>query len=169
MDRHTAFRQFVDSEQRGAVALAFRLLGPQRHNAEDIAQKAFLKAWSGLHRFRNEAQVRTWFHRIVVNEVRSFQRWQNLRRRLWAPADAGERVGEDETWGDFALRARINGAMDRLSPPQREAFVLVRLEGLTVEETATVTGRAAGTIKSHLHRALKHLRAELADVYEESV
>jgi DNA-directed RNA polymerase specialized sigma24 family protein len=42
--------------------------------------------------------------------------------------------------------------------------VLVHLEGLTLSEAAAATGRAIGTLKSHLHRALKFLRAELADV-----
>ena len=167
MDRQAAFRQFVDTEQRQAITLAWRLLGPHRIHAEDIAQKAFLKAWKGLHLFRDESKIRTWFHRIVVNEVRSFQRWHTFRRRFWAPSEAGEAIGLDQAWGDIALRAKINSAVETLSAPQREAFVLVRLEGLTVNETATVTGRAPGTIKSHLHRALKHLRAELADVYEE--
>ncbi len=169
MDRSAEFQRFVESEQRRAIALAWRLLGRDRAQAEDIAQKAFLKAWRGLHRFRDDAKLQTWFHRIVVNEVRSYQRWNQLRRRLWAPEEAGATVGENAPRGDFALRRRINSAIDSLSPPQREVFVLVRLEGLTVEEAAMVVGRAPGTIKSHLHRALKHLRSQLAGLYEEAL
>jgi RNA polymerase sigma-70 factor (ECF subfamily) len=54
-----------------------------------------------------------------------------------------------------------------LSAGQREAFVLVHMEGMTVVEAAETLNRAPGTIKSHLHRALKALRAELGDLREE--
>lgn len=66
--------------------------------------------------------------------------------------------------GDPALRARVRKALGRLPHGQREVFVLVHLEGFTVGEAAEMTGRATGTIKSHLHRALAALRWELADL-----
>jgi RNA polymerase sigma-70 factor (ECF subfamily) len=65
---------------------------------------------------------------------------------------------------DPALRERVARALEKLPRGQREAFVLVHLEGLTVVETAEATGRAVGTVKSHLHRALEALRRELADL-----
>jgi RNA polymerase sigma-70 factor (ECF subfamily) len=55
-------------------------------------------------------------------------------------------------------------ALDRLPRGQREAFVLVHLEGFSVQEAARITGRATGTTKSHLHRALDALRRELYDL-----
>ena len=169
MDRQSAFRRFIETEQRHAVTLAWRLLGRDMAQAEDVAQRAFLKAWGGLHKFRDDAQIRTWFHRILINEVRSYQRWRLIRRRLWAPASAADRIGKEAAEGDFALRERINSAVAMLTPAQREVFVLVRLQGLTIHEAATIIGRAQGTIKSHLHRALEHLRTELADLHEDAV
>ncbi len=77
--------------------------------------------------------------------------------------DPVERVDSDP-----AMRARIARALDGLSRGQREAFVLVHLEGMTIRETAQMTRRAEGTIKSHLHRALRALRGELADLAERS-
>ena len=71
--------------------------------------------------------------------------------------------GRDQQRGQ---RERQRGGQP-LPRGQREAFVLVHLEGYTVRETAEITGRAAGTIKSHLHRALKALRKELADLAPE--
>jgi RNA polymerase sigma-70 factor (ECF subfamily) len=66
--------------------------------------------------------------------------------------------------GDPALRRRIGQALERLPAAQRESFLLVHLEGFTASEAAAITGRATGTIKSHLHRALQALRAELGDL-----
>ena len=68
--------------------------------------------------------------------------------------------------GDPGLRSRITTALDALSHRQREAFVLVHLEGLTVREAADFTGSPVGTLKSHLHRALTKLRNELGDLRE---
>ena len=67
-----------------------------------------------------------------------------------------------------ALQLRIAAGLQKLSRGQREAFVLVHLEGFTVSEAATALGKAPGTIKSHLHRAVQRLRLELADLREET-
>jgi RNA polymerase sigma-70 factor (ECF subfamily) len=56
-------------------------------------------------------------------------------------------------------------ALNGLSQGQREAFVLVHLEGFTVAESAQILGKAPGTIKSHLHRAVRALRRRLEDVW----
>ena len=65
---------------------------------------------------------------------------------------------------DPLLRRRIAEALGRLSRGQREAFVLVHLEGFTVRESAKLLGKKEGTVKSHLHRALRTLRSELGDL-----
>jgi RNA polymerase sigma-70 factor (ECF subfamily) len=64
------------------------------------------------------------------------------------------------------LGRRIAEALGRLTRRQREAFILVHLEGFTVRESAELLGKPTGTVKSHLHRALRKLRAELADLQD---
>ena len=162
--RAREFEAFVASHRERAVGLAWRLLGGDGAAAEDVAQEAFVRAHRALPGFRGDARMSTWFHRILVNEVRRHQRWRwvRLRRDTAMPAeveDAGAAVP-----GDPSLRRRIAEALGRLSPGQREAFVLVHLEGFRVEEAAAITGRATGTLKSHLHRALTGLRAQLRDL-----
>jgi RNA polymerase sigma-70 factor (ECF subfamily) len=71
-----------------------------------------------------------------------------------------------EAQGDPALRQRIASALDGLTRSQREVFTLVHLEGFTVRECAEVLGKPAGTVKSHLHRALTTLRRELSDLQD---
>ena len=65
------------------------------------------------------------------------------------------------------LRRRIAAALERLSAAQRETFVLVHLEGFSITEAAAVLGKAPGTLKSHLHRALVSLRETLGDLRRE--
>lgn len=162
-DRERRFAAFVATHRDHAVGLAWRLVGDSS-TAEDVAQEAFARAFRALDRFREESQLSTWFHRILLNEAHRHLRWRWVRRRFAGdmpeePMDplAGPR-------GDPILRARVRAALDRLPRGQREAFVLVHLEGMTVVDAASVTGRAVGTIKSHLHRALRALRQDLADL-----
>jgi RNA polymerase sigma-70 factor (ECF subfamily) len=164
------FDAFVSAHRDRAVSIAWRLLGADAAAAEDVVQEAFVRAHRGLGRFREDAQLSTWFHRILVREVRRHQRWRGVRRRhdagpLAEPdAQPDPRRTQRADAGDPALRRRIARALETLPRGQRETFVLVHLEGLTLAEAAAATGRALGTVKSHLHRALRALRAELADL-----
>lgn len=160
------FRALVDEHQDAAIRTARRLLGGDPA-AEDVAQEAFLRAYKGLPQFRGEASLRTWFFRILVREVQRHRRWQSMRK-VWSTESLSERELPDSPppTGDFALRDRIVRALERLPRRQRETFVLVHLEQFTVKETASLLGVSLGTIKVHLHRALKALRSDLADLRE---
>jgi RNA polymerase sigma factor (sigma-70 family) len=164
--RSERFEAFVDAHRDFAVRIAWQLLGAHHSMAEDIAQQAFMKAWDHLPRFRDDAKLETWFNRILVNQVRSHQRWWGVRRRAATLVGIHFDEPSDYPLGDPGLQRRLASALETLSMGQREAFVLVHLQDLTVTETADITGRAPGTVKSHLHRALHKLRAELNDLWE---
>jgi len=160
------FPAFVEARRERTIRLAYRLLGGDQAAAEDVAQNAFLRAYRALASFRAESSLDTWFYRIVVREAERHRRWRAVRR-LWSSDSEEVPEAVDETVvGDPGLRRRIAAALRELSPLQRRTFVLIHLEGFTVVETAAILGRAVGTVKSHLHRALDRLRADLADVAE---
>jgi RNA polymerase sigma-70 factor (ECF subfamily) len=163
-ERELRFEALVSEHRDRAIGLAWRMLGGDAAAAEDVAQEAFLRAYRGLANFREDAQLTTWFFRILVNEVQRHRRWRWVRERSAGEMPEQPRDPTARADSDPALRTRMAQAIDRLSRGQREAFVLVHLEGMTIRETAEVTGRAEGTIKSHLHRALRSLRSELADL-----
>lgn len=169
-DHETRFLAFVQSHQERAVRVAWRLLGGgDDRAAEDVAQEAFLKAYRGLDRFRDDATLSTWFYRILVNEARSHRRWRAVRQRwgaLWNGADAEPDAEAPSVETDPALRRRLGAAIERLPRGQREVFVLVYLEGFTLEQTAAQLGKALGTVKAHLHRGLHAMRRELQDLRE---
>lgn len=166
LDREQRFFDLVETHQERAVRMAWRLIGGDHAAAEDVAQQAFLKAYRGLYRFRDQASLTTWFYRILVNEARSHRRWRALRDRwqvVWSD-ETTRSVPASTINPDPALQRRLARSLDCLTHGQREVFVLVYLEGFTLEQTAAQLGKALGTIKSHLHRALETLRAELADL-----
>jgi len=160
------FASFVASHRERARQLAWRLVNGDHGAAEDVVQEAFLRAYRALPHFRAEAQLSTWFYRILVRQAANHRRWRAVRERLggWGSPDAPDPSAP--TPGDPALRARIGAALEQLTRRQREVFVLIHLEGFTVRETAEMLGRPDGTVKSHLHRALSRLRRELGDLRE---
>jgi RNA polymerase sigma factor (sigma-70 family) len=163
-DLEDRFIGFVSTHRERARRLAWRLVGGNDAAAEDVTQDAFLKAYSGLGRFREDAKLETWFYRILVRQAQSYARWRGVRE-LWGGL-GGEEAAEPGVHDDRdpVLQRRIGDALSRLSRGQRETFVLVHLEGFTVRETAGILAKAEGTVKSHLHRALAALRADLADI-----
>ena len=156
--------QRVAERYRQPVLEHVRRRGFQGNDAEDVCQDAFAKAYVALGRFRGDSSIETWFYRILVRQAYNYRRWRAVRERwnaVWNeeppdPAPAGP--------GDPGLRRRIAEALSQLTRRQREAFVLVHLEGFTVSECAALLGKPIGTVKSHLHRALKSLRSELSDL-----
>ena len=149
-----------------AIRIASRFVRGDRAAAEDIAQEAFVKAWRALPRFRGEAELTTWLYRVVVNEALSQLRRQRVRDKL-LEIFGPERPATRETHSEPALRTRIERALSALTANERATFVLVHLEGFTVEDTARVLDRRVGTIKSQLHRGLAKLRRELASCWKE--
>ncbi len=158
------FCAFAASHRDRARRLAWRLIGGDEDAAADVAQDAFVKAYRALGRFRGDASLETWFYRILVNQAHKHRRWRAVRERWSADWDEERAATPGDERGDPAIRRRISAALAKLSRRQRESFVLVHHEGFTVRESAQLLGAREGTIKSHLQRALKSLRVELADL-----
>ncbi len=162
------FRLFVASHRDRAQRLAWRLVGGDDAAAEDVTQEAFVKAYRALGQFREEASLATWFYRIVVHQAYNYYRWRTVRE-TWSTLWNGRLPNSAaQASGDPLLRRRIARALAQLSRNQKEAFVLVYLEGFSVREAAALMEKPEGTVKSHLHRALLTLRSELADLTEDT-
>jgi RNA polymerase sigma-70 factor, ECF subfamily len=165
-DLDERFSAFVGTHRERARRLAYRLVGGDEAAADDVAQEAFVRAYAALDRFREDAMLSTWFYRILVRQAQSYRRWRAVRD-AWTGLWSGEaRDPAPVPAGDPGLRRRIGTALAALTRSQREPFILVHLEGFTVREAAAVLRKPEGTVKSHLHRALRALRTELADLRE---
>ncbi|MFC7327956.1 RNA polymerase sigma factor SigM [Marinactinospora rubrisoli] len=158
-----AFGELVRRHRERMWAVAIRVLGDPEE-ASDALQDAFLSAFRGAHRFRGEAQVSTWLHRIVVNACHD-----RMRRKMVRPAiptdDANLDVLSNERYKgtspdptsrtDAALD--VHAALERLPTEQRLALVLVDMLGYRVDEAAEILEVAAGTVKSRCARGRARL------------
>jgi RNA polymerase sigma-70 factor (ECF subfamily) len=130
-----------------------------RASAEDLVQDAVCNALSAQDSFIPGTNFPAWMHRILRNRFIS-----NLRRRrettdiddVAASMFATSGAHEDR----LALK-ELSHAMDRLPVDQREALVMVVLQGMSYEELAAATGCAVGTAKSRVFRARRQLHAWL--------
>lgn len=171
-----AFRQIVERHQNDVYYLALGLLR-NPDDAEDAVQDVFIRAYKSLARFRGDARLGTWLYRVTLNACRDQQRkarFARLQHSLGLLPDPESRWVEERADADperLAASGRIRQdlarALDRLSPAERDTFVLRQLQELSIRETAQVTGRAEGTVKNLLFRALRKLQKELA-VYREA-
>jgi RNA polymerase sigma-70 factor (ECF subfamily) len=160
----SAFALLLDRHVDRVRALAARLL--PTHDAEDVAQEAFLQAYLGLDRLRDPTRFGSWLYGITLNLAR-----MRLRRRPTMPLDDGlvaSRAAEESSPED-AFEARelarlVRDALDVLPPHEREAVLLHYGDGLTSPEVASVLGERAGTVRVRLHRARRRLHEHLNEL-----
>jgi RNA polymerase sigma-70 factor, ECF subfamily len=160
-----AFEQLYRLHAGRVYALCLRLAADPVV-ARELTQDTFVKAWEALPRFRAEASLSTWLHRIAVNAM--LERRRGEQRRTARVSLAGdEDEGEMDVAGiglapDVATAIDLERAIAALPPGVRRAFVLHDVEGFTHEEIATMTGLAAGTLRAQLFRARQLLMRALS-------
>ncbi len=147
-------RLFVERFESMIFGLCLKMLS-RRHDAEDVAQEVFLRAFRNLHRWDGERPLRPWLLTIAANRCRT-QLEERGRRPLlmdlqadWLP----ERTRTDSH--DDA--EEIQRALATLRPEYQQCFVLFYLQELSVEEVAEVLDCPEGTVKTWLHRARKEM------------
>lgn len=135
---------------------SLRLCG-NAEDAEDVTQETFLGAYRGLHRFEGRSSLTTYLYRIAVYRWRQMRTTGQPETARWE-----ERDSSDAERGDPArltlTRMELAAALDTLPDAQREAFLLVKSEGLTCREAAETLDIPVGTVKYHVHQAVHRLQ-----------
>jgi RNA polymerase sigma-70 factor, ECF subfamily len=137
------------------------------HDAEDLAQEAFVKAYQHIGRFRSGEPFGPWIFRIVTNQaldvVKHRARVRQEALDESAPAARGDGAELRAETGQLA-RA-IDAAIESLPGMQRIVARLHLVEQFEHAEIAAMTGLSEGTIRSHLFHARKKLKEQLAVFY----
>jgi RNA polymerase sigma-70 factor, ECF subfamily len=141
------------------------------HEAEDVAQEVFIRAYKSLRHFRGDAKLFTWLYRIAMNVM--YTRTRRAARHRWVHAQAFREKGDafapvprtpEELAESREQSTMILMAIKQLDPRFREVVVLRELEGLDVREVAEILNLPEGTVKSRLHRALADLRRIILEI-----
>jgi len=138
---------------------AARMLG-SRDAAEDAVQDALIRAFDRLADCREPDKFAGWLFLILRNRCFADQRRRHREGRL--PEEAAAGVPASERSEDVVERRERSQALERavgkLTPEQREAFVLKHVAGLPYEEIAQLTGATVASLKMRMHRAYDRLR-----------
>ncbi|MEY7973744.1 RNA polymerase sigma factor [Saccharomonospora xinjiangensis] len=137
-------------------------------DAEDVAQRVFVRAWRSRESFDPvKGGVRSWLLAItrnVISDLRAARtRERSLREAVASVAGFGEAGrGGGEVEEDVVNRLLVTSELDRLAEHQRLVVELAFFANLTHSEIAEDTGLPIGTVKSQLRRALHRLRGRRA-------
>lgn len=166
-----AFAELVTEHQQFVYNLALRTVNDP-HEAEDLAQEAFVRAWVALPNFRGQSQFRTWLYRIVTNLC--YNRLPKLRRDISAIGDEEVVNVADESLAEPGLdletgeqRAFLHEQIEALPESYRLLVTLRYQQELSYEEIASVVSLPLGTVKTGLFRAKARLRDALRQFEEE--
>jgi len=173
-----AFEELVRHYDQAVLRLAMHLTGSE-HEAQDVYQEAFLKAYKSIASFRFECSFYTWIYRIVTNLCLDHLRKRQVRKEDAPVATdaAGEQYDVLDQVPDGRAGAnperdlmrrelgkRIGHALEKLTPRERMVFELKHYHGLKLRTVGEVLNTTEETAKNTLFRATQKLRGALADM-----
>lgn len=166
-----AFRELVERSKINVYRLAYDMTG-NRHDAEDLSQEVFVKAYRALPKFRSESKWSTWLYRITTNVCIDHKRSQSKTMEYRDDLSNDEASSEpnhplsssnpERSAEASMIQENIEQALGQLAPQERSVFVLRHYHDLPLKEIAATMEISEGTVKSYLFRALQRLQRELA-------
>lgn len=163
------FRELFEREGSSVFRFLLRLTR-NRTDADDLVQETFLTLWRKREQFEGRGAVEGWLKRTAWRTYLNSRTQRERRARLTLveqsepgaarvepPADAGPEHRDALAF----LSAKIQGAIDSLPDPAREAFILFRFEGLTCSQIASLTDTPLKTVETRVARATHHVAERL--------
>ncbi|HEX2024810.1 MAG TPA: sigma-70 family RNA polymerase sigma factor [Actinomycetota bacterium] len=155
-----AFAELVERTHRQVYSLAARLVG-DRHEAEDVAQEAYLRVHRSLRSFRGESSFRTWLYRIVANTAMSHLRRRGRFGDVQDDAETVLRLADAPAVHTDVDTDELRRAMETLPEVQRFVVLMKDAYGFSCQEIAEQMGVSEGAVKVRLHRARRRLKEAL--------
>ena len=172
--RHYAFDELMKRYKHKINAYLLRSVR-NYEDAEELTIEVFFKAYRALDSWQPQARFSTWLYKIAHNLSIDHHRARSRRRTYSLDDDelaiedpVASDLGSNPVWQleEKDRNCLIRAAVDQLSPNQKTVFMLHRYEGLQINEITEVLGMAEGTVKVHLHRAMKKLQILLQPFWE---
>ena len=162
-----AFGELVTRYGTKIFTMACGMVGNE-HDARDLAQEGFLKAWRSIRQFEGRSSFYTWLYRLTMNlTIDSLRRKGGHKEVELDNAMPSFLPGPGINCQRAEIRERVNAALAQLSAEHRAVVVLKELEGLQYCEIAEVLNISIGTVMSRIFYARKHLQHLLRSIYNE--
>ena len=167
-----AFGEIVRRWERKIFALCFGMLA-REDDARDAAQETFIAAYRNLAKFRGEAKVSSWLHRIAVNQCLTTKRRAKTRSEDFLDDEkheeeryfvAPEKASPARTIEANERLTLVRQAVTSLPSELRQVIVMKEFEDMTFQEISETLEVPLSTVKSRLYTALKQLRMKLERV-----
>jgi len=167
-----AFGVLVTRHQDRMLAYA-KYMGFSDAQASDLVQDAFVRAFRHLKRCGDPERFAGWLFRILSNLCRTAGA-KRKRRSMQPLEEVGAALPSDEPTPEEAaeaswLRDKVREALDEVPEDQREALVLMYLQGYSVSEIEELTGASTSAVKMRLKRGREALKAELEPLFMEAM
>ncbi|HSO58413.1 MAG TPA: RNA polymerase sigma factor SigW [Paenisporosarcina sp.] len=169
-----AFAEIVELFQDKLYRICYRMLGNQ-HEAEDIAQEAFVRAFINIHTFDTNRKFSTWLYRIGTNLC--IDRIRKKKPDYFLDAEVAGTEGlnmysqiasKDELPEQEVLKMemqdRVQYEISRLPDKYRAVIVLKYMEDLPLQEISEILEMPLGTVKTRIHRGREALRKQLSNM-----
>lgn len=163
----SSYDYLVNKYRKRVVSIAWGIVR-NAHDAEDLGQEAFVKAFQKMGRFQSGEPFGPWIFRIVTNlsldVLKHRKRFKHEELSEAEPAERRDRADLPAITNE--LGARIDRAIESLPEMQRVVARLYLVEEFGHPEIAAMTHLSEGTIRSHLSLARRKLKEQLADLHE---
>ncbi|WP_066059166.1 RNA polymerase sigma factor SigW [Robertmurraya korlensis] len=170
----SAYGEIVEIYKDKVFQLCFRILG-NRHEAEDMAQEAFIRAYVNISSFNIDLKFSTWLYRIATNlcidRIRKKKPDYYLDAEvsgtdgltMYSQVAADTILPEDEI-ESLELQETIQREITKLPEKYRSVIVLKYIEELSLNEISEILDIPLGTVKTRIHRGREALRHQLRNV-----
>jgi RNA polymerase sigma-70 factor (ECF subfamily) len=138
-----------------ALLHVLRRWAVDREELQDLVQEALLALHTARHSYDPQQPFEPWLFSIVRYVAGRYRR-RRMRRMSWEVLV--DEVEERPAAPEIDTGTRLEEVLGQLPPTQREAFTLVKLEGLDLEQAARRTGTTVGALKVRAHRAYKAIK-----------
>lgn len=167
----SAFAELVELYKDKVFQICYRMLG-NRHEAEDIAQEAFIRAYVNIETFNQKRKFSTWLFRIATNLCIDWIRKKKPDYYLdaevagtdgltmYSQVAADVQLPEDEV-ENMELQETIQKEISKLPEKYRSVIVLKYIEELPLQEISEILDMPLGTVKTRVHRGREALRKQL--------
>jgi RNA polymerase sigma factor (sigma-70 family) len=158
------FRGIVEQHSKQLYA-HIRSILLNHADTDDVLQNTFIKAWSGIEKFKEDSELSTWLFRIATNEALQFLRQKKKWRLISFRPETMEPLHvENGLHRDGAdIRQKLEFAMQTLTVQQRMVFSMKYLNEMKYSEIANILKLKEGTLKAVYHNAVKKIEKYITE------